>query len=163
VPLKVRCFSWRAMLGRIPFNELLASRGVNIPSTLWVLCNLENESVDHLLLHCNYAKTVQEWVFKWCGIKLWDFANIRDFTDFKWCVFGSHETTRFSKTFIPLLQKWQITWSYSLIPGVLTELLLGVDPELNGVALLYLIFLPILCNCSTTTFFFFVLLLLIHF
>lgn len=55
-------------LGRIPVVDILALRGINIPNTFCPMCNKENGSVDHVLVKCDYAKEVQEWIFGWCDI-----------------------------------------------------------------------------------------------
>lgn len=71
IPLKVRCFIWRASLGRIPMADALVTRG-----------NKEKECSDHLLITCDYSKEVQEWILKWCGIQNRRFSNVREFIDY---------------------------------------------------------------------------------
>lgn len=77
-PLKVRCFVWRAMLGRIPVQSLLLDRGIASLSQDCVLCHSEVETVNHLFMHCPYAKEVQQWLFNWCGIRHQNFDTVLD-------------------------------------------------------------------------------------
>ncbi|XP_021971289.1 uncharacterized protein LOC110866451 [Helianthus annuus] len=65
IPKKINCFIWRAVLDRIPTRDALAIRNIQLPSVLCVLCNICNESVDHLLISCQYAQLV------WTAISLW--------------------------------------------------------------------------------------------
>lgn len=50
VPPSVKCFIWRARLGRIPVKKLLAARGVPIGSEERAMCVGNVETVDHSLL-----------------------------------------------------------------------------------------------------------------
>ncbi|KAJ0513971.1 putative reverse transcriptase zinc-binding domain-containing protein [Helianthus annuus] len=65
IPKKINCFLWRAVLDRIPTRDALVIRNTHIPSVLCVLCNTRNESMDHLLISCQYAQLV------WTTISLW--------------------------------------------------------------------------------------------
>ncbi|XP_021984670.1 uncharacterized protein LOC110880455 [Helianthus annuus] len=65
IPKKINCFLWRAVQDRILTREALAIRNIQIPSVLCALCNRCNESVDHLLISCQYAQLV------WTTISLW--------------------------------------------------------------------------------------------
>lgn len=58
VPLKVQMFIWKLLLGRLPVREPLNRNSGQIPSTC-VLCNVENESVNHLVTH--YPVTASIW------------------------------------------------------------------------------------------------------
>ncbi|KAF5793118.1 putative RNA-directed DNA polymerase [Helianthus annuus] len=65
LPKKVNCFMWRVVLNRIPTREALARRNITLPSVSCVLCNMVEESADHLLVTCQYAQQV------WVAISLW--------------------------------------------------------------------------------------------
>ncbi|CAI9285088.1 unnamed protein product [Lactuca saligna] len=69
IPLKVSGFIWRALLGRIPVADTLATRRIIIPNNLCPLCNKETKTVDHILVTCEYSREVQYWILKWCGIE----------------------------------------------------------------------------------------------
>ncbi len=80
VPPWVAFFSWTAALGRILTAENLRRRRVIIVS--WCcLCKMDGESVDHLLLHCAYAKELWDLVFAMFGIAWMMPATVRDLFD----------------------------------------------------------------------------------
>jgi hypothetical protein len=67
VPPRVAFFSWTAALGKILTADNLRRRGLILVS--WCcLCKADGESVDHLLLHCAYAKELRDMIFVWFGI-----------------------------------------------------------------------------------------------
>ncbi|KAJ9560014.1 hypothetical protein OSB04_005174 [Centaurea solstitialis] len=71
-----RCFMWRLLLNRIPTRTNLSKRGVNTPSLLCPLCNLEEETVDHLFCSCSAAKDLWKWMCDWCMIKVEQPASL---------------------------------------------------------------------------------------
>ena len=80
VPPRVAFFSWTAALGRILTAENLRRRLVIIVN--WCcLCKVDGESVDHLLLHCAYAKELWDLVFAMFGISWVMPARVRDLFD----------------------------------------------------------------------------------
>jgi hypothetical protein len=80
VPPRVAFFSWTAALGRILTAENLRRRRVIIIS--WCcMCKVDGESVDHLLLHCAYAKELWDLVFAMFGIAWVMPATVRDLFD----------------------------------------------------------------------------------
>uniref|UniRef100_A0A2N9FZM9 Reverse transcriptase domain-containing protein n=1 Tax=Fagus sylvatica TaxID=28930 RepID=A0A2N9FZM9_FAGSY len=67
VPPRIVFFSWTAALGKILTVDNLRRRGLILVS--WCcLCKADGESVDHLLLHCAYAKELRDMIFVWFGI-----------------------------------------------------------------------------------------------
>ncbi|KAL7607119.1 hypothetical protein Lser_V15G14863 [Lactuca serriola] len=82
VPLKVRSFVWRADLSRIHVAIELSERGVKVPNQMCHLCNKALESVDHLLVSCEFAMGVFECVFKWCGIRTQQFSKVSEVINF---------------------------------------------------------------------------------
>lgn len=68
VPPRIEFFAWLACHGKLNTRSKLAKLHIIPPShDLCPLCNEKSESVNHLLLHCNYAWRV------WCWwMKLWD-------------------------------------------------------------------------------------------
>ncbi|KAM0005071.1 putative reverse transcriptase zinc-binding domain-containing protein [Helianthus debilis subsp. tardiflorus] len=56
---------WRVVLNRIPTREALARRNITLPSKSCALCDLVEESADHLLITCQYAQQV------WVATSLW--------------------------------------------------------------------------------------------
>nr|XP_034930821.1 uncharacterized protein LOC118061489 [Populus alba] len=72
VPPKVEIFYWMAIINRLNTRGVLVRRGVldsshsNCP-----ICQVEEESVDHLLLHCHnhwiiWSKIIKWWGLSWC-------------------------------------------------------------------------------------------------
>lgn len=66
--LNVATTTWRVMLDRIPTRVCLSRRGVMMNSTLCALCQLKEESCQHMFLECRYAQWVWSLCFKWIGI-----------------------------------------------------------------------------------------------
>lgn len=60
IPLKVWCFIWRASLDRIHVADALAIRGVDTPNSICSLFNKETETIDRLLITCEYS--VREFI-----------------------------------------------------------------------------------------------------
>uniref|UniRef100_A0A2N9EHP5 Reverse transcriptase domain-containing protein n=1 Tax=Fagus sylvatica TaxID=28930 RepID=A0A2N9EHP5_FAGSY len=61
-------FTWTAALGKILTAENLRRRGIVLGS--WCcMCKASGESVEHLLLHCPYAKEMWDMVFALFGIQ----------------------------------------------------------------------------------------------
>uniref|UniRef100_A0A2N9FU80 Reverse transcriptase domain-containing protein n=1 Tax=Fagus sylvatica TaxID=28930 RepID=A0A2N9FU80_FAGSY len=68
VPPRVAFFAWTAALGKILTADNLRHRG--IPVVSWCcMCKADGETVDHLLLHCPYAKELWDMVFGLFGIQ----------------------------------------------------------------------------------------------
>ncbi|XP_021986317.1 uncharacterized protein LOC110882654 [Helianthus annuus] len=65
VPSKVNIFSWRVVLGRIPVKEELAKRGVVLHNSVCPMCNINIETVDHLVCNCNMSKVIWWNVLAW--------------------------------------------------------------------------------------------------
>jgi len=56
---------WRVLWNRIPTRANLAVRGVQLVSTTCSMCNMYEESVDHLFLNCDIARKVWDNYDKW--------------------------------------------------------------------------------------------------
>ncbi|KAL7597976.1 hypothetical protein Lser_V15G26000 [Lactuca serriola] len=82
IPLKIRCFIWRAVLDRLPVAMNLARRGVSLESSTCPLCNNDQESRDHLLIKCEVATEARAWILKWCGISVTSFDNVGELINF---------------------------------------------------------------------------------
>lgn len=67
IPLKVTCFVWRALLGKIPSAEALIRRGVRFDSSICSLCKSNVECYNHILVGCSFAKEVWGKILQWCG------------------------------------------------------------------------------------------------
>uniref|UniRef100_A0A2N9IC50 BTB domain-containing protein n=1 Tax=Fagus sylvatica TaxID=28930 RepID=A0A2N9IC50_FAGSY len=64
---RVAFFTWTAALGRILMADNLRRRRVMLVSWCY-MCKADGESVDHLLLHCVYAKELWDVVFAMFGV-----------------------------------------------------------------------------------------------
>ncbi|KAL4572985.1 hypothetical protein LXL04_019777 [Taraxacum kok-saghyz] len=83
IPKNVLCFTWRAKMGRIPSAVALCKRGVvNQNNFRGGSCNMEDECADHILVQCPFAKTVMEWILKWCDIKEVRFNTVTEVLDY---------------------------------------------------------------------------------
>uniref|UniRef100_A0A2N9EI09 Reverse transcriptase domain-containing protein n=1 Tax=Fagus sylvatica TaxID=28930 RepID=A0A2N9EI09_FAGSY len=67
VPPRVAFFTWTAALGRILTAENLRRRRIILVSW-YCMCKANGESVDHLLLHCVYAKELWDLVLAMFGM-----------------------------------------------------------------------------------------------
>ncbi|KAJ0587940.1 putative reverse transcriptase zinc-binding domain-containing protein [Helianthus annuus] len=70
IPKKVNCFLWRVVQDRIPTREALLTRRVSLPSSTCALCNDTIQSVDHLLVTCDFAQHVWCLIFQWLNITI---------------------------------------------------------------------------------------------
>ena len=86
VPMKVLCFAWRAMMGRIPTGEALSLRGCSVPSLVCSFCRTETENADHILVNCPLARNIWQWVVDWCGGDPLTVTSVGDILDYakKW-------------------------------------------------------------------------------
>ncbi|KAL4576093.1 hypothetical protein LXL04_012181 [Taraxacum kok-saghyz] len=76
VPIKTNVFIWRARLDRLPTRANLNRRGVNLQDDKCVLCNLVEESAQHLLVECSTAKELIASISLWAAsIKFPAFIN----------------------------------------------------------------------------------------
>lgn len=82
IPLKVKCFVWHALQGKIHVVVELMRRGVTIHYDLCVLCGDVQETVDHLLVKGKVVDETREWIFKWCNLPLRQFLNMDEFINF---------------------------------------------------------------------------------
>ena len=60
-PPKVEFFMWLALLGRLNTRQRLCDKGLlQEDQTICLLCSLQPESLDHILLLCSYSQQV--WI-----------------------------------------------------------------------------------------------------
>nr|KAJ0219356.1 hypothetical protein LSAT_V11C300123990 [Lactuca sativa] len=76
VPRKVNILVWRIRLNRLPTKSNLDHRGIDIPSTLCPIYNLEVEQLDHLFTKCKVPAKTWDAIFKWLDIQLISFDCI---------------------------------------------------------------------------------------
>ena len=78
VPSKVLCFTWRAAFGRLPTADALTRRGISIPSPMCSRCNIDLETVDHILFNCPLARSVWLEIWKWCKVDVPVHSSVGD-------------------------------------------------------------------------------------
>ncbi|GJX38186.1 RNA-directed DNA polymerase, eukaryota [Tanacetum coccineum] len=80
IPIKVNIFAWKVSLDRLPTRSNLARRGVLVPSSSCLICNVSDEDLAHLLFRCDLAIEVTRLVYRW-----WNLVSIPTYLGF----FGS--------------------------------------------------------------------------
>ena len=73
VPTKVCFFAWEAMWGRVLTLDRLQRRGLQLPNRCF-LCGCEEESVNHILIHCTVVRVLWDIVFGLVDVK-WVFPE----------------------------------------------------------------------------------------
>ncbi|XP_071688566.1 uncharacterized protein [Rutidosis leptorrhynchoides] len=71
MPQKIGVFIWRVRQNRIPVRTKLEKRGIDLDSLRCPVCDNDIETVDHILLHCSFAKDVWNMVYRW-----WNIGNM---------------------------------------------------------------------------------------
>ena len=72
VPPKVEIFCWMAIINKLNTRGVLVRRGVlDSSNSNCPICLVEEESVDHLLLHCHkhwiiWSRIIKWWGLSWC-------------------------------------------------------------------------------------------------
>ena len=73
VPTKVAFFAWEATWGKILTLDRLQKRGWQLPNCCF-LCGCEEETVNHIFLHCIVVRVLWEIIFALFGIQ-WVFSE----------------------------------------------------------------------------------------
>ena len=81
-PPKIECFAWLALQQRIATRHLLWSWGILPPGTsiLCPLCSDPVKTVDHLLLHCEFAWRIWSSCLNWWGVSWVPPPSVSDMT-----------------------------------------------------------------------------------
>lgn len=82
IPLKIKCFIWRAVSNRISVAANLEVRGIKVPSVTCPLCNKEKEASGDLLINCHVANEARVWILNWCGIPSNTLNTMTNFINF---------------------------------------------------------------------------------
>lgn len=108
-PLQCRFFAWLATQNRCWTSDHLARRGLDLHERC-PLCNQEEETIDHLLLHCVFAREVWTAILHSLGKPEWLPAADVSLSD--WCT-ARTGTGRYKKTINALfiLVMWEI-WKH---------------------------------------------------
>nr|GEW05759.1 retrotransposon protein, putative, Ty1-copia subclass [Tanacetum cinerariifolium] len=78
IPKKVNVFMWRMLLDRLPNRLYLSSRGLDIDSISFMVCNEHVESNDHVFFTCDTAVAIWNLVRSWIDLPLPSFLSCED-------------------------------------------------------------------------------------
>ncbi|RVW95793.1 hypothetical protein CK203_025699 [Vitis vinifera] len=73
VPTKIAFFAWEATWGKVLTLDRLQRRGWHLPNRCF-LCGCEEETINHILIHCTVAKGLWNIILALCGVQ-WVFPN----------------------------------------------------------------------------------------
>ena len=69
VPTKVGFFAWEASWGKVLTQDQLKRRGWNLANRCPLCCD-EEETINHILIHCSKAKVLWDLLFSLFGVKI---------------------------------------------------------------------------------------------
>ena len=72
-PPKTEVFAWEAAWGKVLTMDQLKRRGMTFANRCF-MCEEEEETIDHLLIHCKIAKMLWDLILSIVGIS-WVFLN----------------------------------------------------------------------------------------
>ena len=67
MPLKMAFFAWEATCGKTLTLDLVQMRGFSLANRCF-LCHSEEETIDHILLHCAKTRSLWELLFTLFGV-----------------------------------------------------------------------------------------------
>ena len=73
VPTKIAFFAWEATWGKVLTLDRLQRRGWQLPNRC-ILCGCEEETINHILIHCTVEKGLWNIILALCGVQ-WVFPN----------------------------------------------------------------------------------------
>ncbi|XP_058727218.1 uncharacterized protein LOC131598654 [Vicia villosa] len=79
VPFKIKIFGWRCLINRLPTRYLLEIRGMVSPNPRkCVSCDLDCETLDHLMINCCVARLIWREVAEWVDLSCGNSAGMKD-------------------------------------------------------------------------------------
>ncbi|GJZ56640.1 RNA-directed DNA polymerase, eukaryota [Tanacetum coccineum] len=78
MPTKVNIFIWRMLLNKLPTRMNLMNRGINVQSNQCGICDTGDETINHLMLHCDLARDVWALVGRWWTLDFPSVLSIRE-------------------------------------------------------------------------------------
>ncbi|XP_058761309.1 uncharacterized protein LOC131634688 [Vicia villosa] len=82
LPPKIKVFTWRLFIDRLPTRDNLLKRGVtSVVCPNCVMCGSSLESSSHIFFFCQEVKAVWNYVFTWLGIA--EEISVEDFLRFE--------------------------------------------------------------------------------
>ena len=73
VPTKIVFFAWEAAWGKVLTLDRLQRRGWQFPNRCF-LCGCEEETINHILIHCTVVKVLWDIILGFCGVQ-WVFPR----------------------------------------------------------------------------------------
>jgi len=89
--------AWRVLLNRIPTRMCLRRRGVLLDTYVCALCELKEESCQHLFLECKVASRVWDLCLRWIGILYVQHNDVRNHFESFMLTQGSNEQNQIWK------------------------------------------------------------------
>ncbi|GJZ18722.1 RNA-directed DNA polymerase, eukaryota [Tanacetum coccineum] len=68
IPIKVNILAWKVSLDRLPTRSNLARRGVLVPSSSCLICNVSDEDLARLLFRCDLAIEITRLFYRWWNL-----------------------------------------------------------------------------------------------
>nr|XP_043630189.1 uncharacterized protein LOC122601499 [Erigeron canadensis] len=81
IPKKCNIFMWRASMDRIPTYKALQSRNCFFGMLNCGLCEAYEETIVHLLCHCQIAIEVWGRIASWCKVSPFVVSSIKDLVE----------------------------------------------------------------------------------
>ncbi|PWA68102.1 reverse transcriptase zinc-binding domain-containing protein [Artemisia annua] len=78
LPAKVNIFIWRMLLNKLLTRMNLMSRGITVQSNQCGICDTGDETINHLMLHCDIARDVWALVGRWWNLDFPFVLSIRE-------------------------------------------------------------------------------------
>ncbi|XP_071731845.1 uncharacterized protein [Rutidosis leptorrhynchoides] len=78
LPQKLEVFIWRAHRNRLPVRVELDKKGIDLDSVRCPVCDDVLETLDHVLLNCNFAQDVWIRLYRWWGLSFPSGINIQE-------------------------------------------------------------------------------------
>ncbi|XP_071700404.1 uncharacterized protein [Rutidosis leptorrhynchoides] len=78
LPQKIEVFIWRAQRNRLPVRTELDKRGIDLDSARCPVCDNEVETLEHMLIHCTFAKDLWLRFFKWWKVDNFQIQSVND-------------------------------------------------------------------------------------
>ncbi|GKC26012.1 RNA-directed DNA polymerase, eukaryota [Tanacetum coccineum] len=78
MPAKVNIFIWRMLLDKLPTRMNLMTRGITVRSNKCGICDTKDETINHLMLHCDLARDVWALVGRWWSLDFPSVLTIRE-------------------------------------------------------------------------------------
>ncbi|GJW13637.1 RNA-directed DNA polymerase, eukaryota [Tanacetum coccineum] len=78
IPIKVNIFAWRARRDCLPTRVNLMHRGVDLTTSNCPICHEFEEDINHILLSCDFAKSVMRRVCRWWDLDLQGWSSFQE-------------------------------------------------------------------------------------